>query len=399
MQAEWSELARMSERRTTIPVVADWQSEARAVARRVGIPPDLFVALVRQESGGQQGAVSPAGAIGRTQLMPATARGLGVDPYDPQQNLLGGARYLRQQLRAFGGDPRKALAAYNAGPGAVRKYGGVPPFAETRQYVDRILGSVKGSSRGGGGGGGGTVDAGPLLDAPASGGGVSVDTQGSSAAVQLLAALGQRPQVPSGGALPTPAFAAGPALPQGYQAPSSSGGPVPKPDIGSLLALVQTQGGGVASVTGGAGGAVSAAGAPRTPAPGSGQGQGRVIVAKGANRPGANLNPAVVNFVRRVAGRYGAPLTIGTGTNHSRLTINGTVSDHYDGNGADIPLTGRALIRAGQDALIQAGMPAAQARKQTGGGYNVGGWQVIFNTNAPGWGDHTTHLHVGRRRR
>jgi hypothetical protein len=152
-------------------------------------------------------------------------------------------------------------------------------------------------------------------------------------------------------------------------------------------------------VTGGAGGAVSAAGAPRTPAPTPGQGQGRVIVAKGANRPGANLNPAVVNFVGRVAGRYGDPLTIGTGTNHSRLTINGTVSDHWSGNGADVPLTGRALIRAGQDALIEAGMPAAKARRQTGGGFNVGDWQVIFNTDAPGWGNHLTHLHVGRRTR
>jgi hypothetical protein len=124
-----------------------------------------------------------------------------------------------------------------------------------------------------------------------------------------------------------------------------------------------------------------------------------VSVAAGANRPGAPINPAVTSFVRGVAGLYGQPLTIGTGTNHNRLTINGTESDHWTGNGADIPLSGRALIRAGQDALIQAGMSPAKARKQTGGGYNVGGWQVIFNTNAPGWGNHLTHLHVGRRAR
>jgi hypothetical protein len=231
-----------------------------------------------------------------------------------------------------------------------------------------------------------------LTVGPDAGGGVDVST--------LLAALQQnRRQAPTSMGVQAPSFAAGPTLPQGYQAPISGGGPEARQDIGSLLSLVRTQGGGEIPS---AGGAVSDAGGPQTPVQGSGGTQtpgGKVTVAAGANRPGTKINPAVLGFVRGVAGRYGAPLTIGTGTNHSRLTINGTVSDHYDGNGADIPLTGRALIRAGQDALIQAGMPAAQARKQTGGGYNVGGWQVIFNTNAPGWGDHTTHLHVGRRRR
>jgi hypothetical protein len=123
--------------------------------------------------------------------------------------------------------------------------------------------------------------------------------------------------------------------------------------------------------------------------------QGRVSISPTADRPGASINPGVVKFVRRIAGLYGKRLTIGTGTNHSRLTVNGTVSDHYAGNAADVPLTGRALIKAGQDALIAAGMPASKARKISGGGFNVGKWQVIFNTDAPGWGNHLTHLHVG----
>lgn len=110
------------------------------VAAKYGIDPRIFANLVRQESGGNQGARSPVGAIGLTQLMPATARSLGVNPYDPRQNLEGGAKYLRQQLDRFGGDYTKALAAYNAGPGAVQKYGGVPPFAETQAYVKAILG-------------------------------------------------------------------------------------------------------------------------------------------------------------------------------------------------------------------------------------------------------------------
>ncbi|MRT52181.1 lytic transglycosylase domain-containing protein, partial [Xylella fastidiosa subsp. multiplex] len=82
--------------------------------------------LIRQESGGRQNAISPVGAIGRAQLRPATARGMGIDPHDPAQNLLGGARYLANALKRYGGNVETALASYNAGPGAVQKYGGVP---------------------------------------------------------------------------------------------------------------------------------------------------------------------------------------------------------------------------------------------------------------------------------
>jgi cell wall-associated NlpC family hydrolase len=106
-------------------------------ANRNGVDPKLLAALVWQESNFSAHAVSPAGAKGLVQLMPATARGLGVDPMNPAQALDGGARYLKQQLNAFG-RPDLALAAYNAGPSAVRKYGGVPPYRETQNYVARI---------------------------------------------------------------------------------------------------------------------------------------------------------------------------------------------------------------------------------------------------------------------
>lgn len=108
------------------------------VARRYGIPVPIFGGLIRQESAGNPNARSSAGAIGYTQLMPDTARGLGVDPYNPVQNLEGGARYLRQQYDRFG-SWKLALAAYNAGPGAVEKYGGVPPYSQTQNYVKTIL--------------------------------------------------------------------------------------------------------------------------------------------------------------------------------------------------------------------------------------------------------------------
>ncbi|MCI2398353.1 lytic transglycosylase domain-containing protein [Aliiroseovarius subalbicans] len=113
---------------------------AQAMARKYGIPEDLFLRLVQQESGWNPRAKSHAGALGLAQLMPATARKLGVDPMDPHQNLEGGARYLRQQYDRFR-SWRLALAAYNAGPGAVEKYAGVPPYKETRGYVRAILGS------------------------------------------------------------------------------------------------------------------------------------------------------------------------------------------------------------------------------------------------------------------
>ncbi len=113
---------------------------ARDAARRYNVPEDLFLRLVQQESGWNTGAISPKGAIGLAQLMPGTAAVLGVDATDPTENLDGGARYLRQQYDTFG-TWQLALAAYNAGPGAVQQHGGVPPYAETQNYVQVIWGS------------------------------------------------------------------------------------------------------------------------------------------------------------------------------------------------------------------------------------------------------------------
>ena len=113
---------------------------AREAARRHSVPEELFARLVQQESGWNPGARSHKGAIGLAQLMPGTARSLGVNPVDPYENLDGGARYLAIQFREFG-SWRLALAAYNAGPQAVKKHGGIPPYKETRNYVRVILGS------------------------------------------------------------------------------------------------------------------------------------------------------------------------------------------------------------------------------------------------------------------
>jgi soluble lytic murein transglycosylase-like protein len=124
---------------SALPAGTPFAAQITASAKRNGIDPALLAGLIKQESGFNPHAGSPAGAQGLTQLMPGTARGLGVNnPFDPAQSIEGGARYLKQQLDSFGGDVARALAAYNAGPGAVQRYGGVPPYAETQNYVRRV---------------------------------------------------------------------------------------------------------------------------------------------------------------------------------------------------------------------------------------------------------------------
>jgi soluble lytic murein transglycosylase-like protein len=133
---------------TTIPAAPATGSQsgpydpliARAAARN-GLDPAILHGLIQQESGFDPAARSSCGALGLTQLMPGTAASLGVtEPLDPAQSIEGGARYLSEQLQRFGGNVADALAAYNAGPGAVQSYGGVPPYPETQDYVDKVLG-------------------------------------------------------------------------------------------------------------------------------------------------------------------------------------------------------------------------------------------------------------------
>ncbi|EAQ27758.1 transglycosylase SLT domain protein [Erythrobacter sp. NAP1] len=124
-----------------------YAAKIHELAERFDLSPALLEAVVWQESRWRPTAVSHAGARGLAQLMPGTARDLGVDPDDPMQNLEGGARYLREQLDRFEGDLEKALAAYNAGPGRVIRAGGIPNIRETRQYVAAIMGRLSNHSR------------------------------------------------------------------------------------------------------------------------------------------------------------------------------------------------------------------------------------------------------------
>lgn len=138
-------VANTGEHAAAIP--AQYMAYVHQLAERFDLSPALLEAVVWQESRWRADAVSPAGARGLAQLMPGTARDLGVDPDNPLANLEGGARYLREQLDRFDGDLELALAAYNAGPGRVERSGGVPRIRETQAYVAAIIGRLSNYSR------------------------------------------------------------------------------------------------------------------------------------------------------------------------------------------------------------------------------------------------------------
>lgn len=122
----------------------EYESLIDQAASRNGLDPAVLHGLIQQESGFDPSATSSAGASGLTQLMPGTASSLGVaDPLNPAESIEGGARYLGQLMTQFGGNTEDALAAYNAGPGAVQQYGGIPPYAETQSYVSKVLGNAE----------------------------------------------------------------------------------------------------------------------------------------------------------------------------------------------------------------------------------------------------------------
>ena len=133
----------------TSRIPADYQPLIERAARQYGVEPSLIAGVVESESSFNPRAVSSAGAKGLMQLMDATAQGLGVrDSFDPTENVMGGAKLLRQLLDRYDGNTSLALAAYNAGPGAVDRYGGIPPFEETQRYVPKVLEAVERFRRG-----------------------------------------------------------------------------------------------------------------------------------------------------------------------------------------------------------------------------------------------------------
>ncbi len=339
-------------------------------ARKYGIDPDIFVAQIQQESGFSPDVIygkrsSSAGAQGIAQFMPATARGMGINPLKPRQALDAAARLDAQNLKQFG-NYEDMLRAYNAGGGNVKASHG---FSETNNYVKTILNGRKpqGSSAG----------------------------QSSVSAQQTLTGLrfGQD-RIGSKNVLDSEAF-------QKAQRQAEVGAWYASKHPDSILSKVLPQ---VApdpadftdeQLTFKPGALQGGRSTTTYSRSSTGQPAGKVTFASSADRAGVHTRKPVKRFAKTVAGIVGRPLQVGTGTNHSQMTVNGNVSDHWSGNAVDIPAAGADLLELGRAALIAAGMPRKKAMKQKGGLYNVNGHQIIFLTNDGG--NHFDHLHVSAR--
>lgn len=351
-----------------------YQRAAIKAAKTYGIPPKLFQKLINQESGWDATIRSPAGATGLTQLMPATAASLGVNPLDPIQNLDGGARYLSQQYQRFG-SWTLALAAYNAGPGNVAS-GEWRRIPETVRYVHSILGSQPGTT---------VTKSGGIRNEQSLPPAYSTGDRGTKQNLSIFSdeisqrifdslgkiAMGWKPTstLPYLTGVPLPST----TLPGSFSPPGGTLTPGARAVVGTTAATTVPR---AATTT---------------------QLSDWVRMAPGADRQGVPTHQSVLTFVASIAQRYGQPLTIGTGSNHNRYVVDrpGVQSDHWLGNAADIPMSGAALTRLGRDALIAAGASPSWARRQKGGVFNIGRYQILFNTTVGG--NHFNHLHVGVR--
>lgn len=248
----------------------------------------------------------------------------------------------------------------------------------------------------GGGRGGGASNA-PTSSGRGGAGGLPVPEPGGEGVAALLASMqAQRPSF--AGTPPQAPFSARRylSLPKGYPGIETSGPPQRGASISDLIA---------ASTALGKDGLPMPESVPNfyagnndrppdRPRRGVGSWEGgSVKIAPGADRPGVRTGKGILRFARKVSSQFGGPLTVGTGTHHSQFTVDGNVSQHWSGDAVDIPARGKRLIRMGQAALIAAGMPERRARTIRGGLFNVGGRQIIFNTNKGG--DHYDHLHLG----
>jgi hypothetical protein len=334
--------------------------EARKAAQRNGLDPDVFERQIQQESGFRADAVSPKGARGVAQIMPDTARAWGVNPMDPIAALNASARNMAGYVRKYGGI-ENALRAYNAGPGAIEASRN---YRETNNYVRTILG--------------GRTPARTPQRAP--------DDESEDPETRSRTWMSTTPGMDN--------RAARSQLVQSFLG-SRSADPVEFAlRARELRDIAPTVTAHTREYPGEPGSA------PANSAPVS-NGTGRFSVT-GPN-PG-RLKPQLKSFAEKVADTYGGNLTGLDGSTHSKLTVNGNVSQHSTGNATDIftidgkPATGQRLINAGRAALIAAGMPRAKAMRAPGGLYNVGGHQIIFGVDgAENGGNHMDHLHISAR--
>jgi hypothetical protein len=333
--------------------------------RKYGVPTWLGRALIGKESGGSDTARSPKNALGRMQIhLPSHPDVSPAQARDPDFAMDYGFRLLAGHKKKFG-NWKLALAAYNAGAGAVEKFGGIPPYRETVDYVKTIMGSRPR---------GGAAAARPMATGGSLSGASSVATPGPPSLDFKAAGLEGLRALASGSYSPTQALGTLAAS----RAPLDAGEDEPEP--GAPTVPVGTPGSFTPPKAGGGDWQKWV----RTPAPRQG--------------PSAPHRPEILEFVGRVGKRAGVVLEPWGNESHSITTVNGNRSAHADGFAADIPATGAKLRRLGYAALLAAGMPKRDAlvAARKGGLYNVGGYQVIFATDIGG--NHHDHLHVGIRR-
>lgn len=326
---------------------ANPRSIAAAAARRYGVPVDLYLKQMGMESGYRASARSPANAYGWVQIhLPSHPEITEAQARDPHFAFNWGAKQMRQLYDQFGRWDY-ALAAYNAGAGAVKKYGGIPPYAETQRYVSRIMKAFNGDTK----------------TAP------RAQPNRSSPAFPIVE-------------LPKP-----PDLTEfAFNLMNHVGNPTDNlRNLALTVAMSKQQSPSLAQME-------QPQQQQRAP---TYQGPGQVTLASGADRAGVRTGAGILDFARKVSGYYGNPLKITTGTRHSQMTVNGRQSAHWTGRAADIAASGDQLTKMGRAALVAAGMDPKQAAKQKGGLFNIGGYQIIFNTRQGG--NHWNHLHIGLR--
>ena len=345
-----------------MPPRASYQAIARQKARQYGVPENIAFALIRQESGWRVDARSNQDAVGLMQIhLPSHPNVTRQQALDPEFNIDYGMRYLAAQYKSFG-KWNLALAAYNAGPGRVAngEWKGIP---ETANYVKNVLamaGDVKPRAA-----------SSNATATPALGQGSST-TPMSFAQADLSGAMLEGLADISSGNFDPVAQLSRVTLAHRQQADLAASG-------------AQTP---VATEPG-----VSPAPQPTT----TGDWEKWVNVPPARGSTSKPHQPGILSWVGGLAQAYGKPLAVWDNTTHSKMTVNGNVSAHYDGNAADIPATGAKLQRLGYLALVRAGMSPKEARvaARRGGLLNVGGYQIIFKTKIGG--NHWDHLHVGIR--
>lgn len=330
-------------------------------AQKYGVPPALARVMEGKESGGRDSATSPKNAVGRLQIhLPSHPEVTEAQARDPDFNYDFGMKLLSGYKKTFG-SWRLALAAYNAGPNAVRKYDGVPPYKETQSYVETILraaGALTSTPTG---------DArAPLSPSGAGAGGTGMFQKDSLTKPDFKQAslLGLR------------------ALAEGKYDPTQA--------LEDLASTVRT----VAS---------SSPPTPPPEAPPTATGDAGDDWQEWVKRPAPRQGPsaphtdAILQFVGQIGRAAGQQLEPWGNESHDLLTVDGNPSAHGPGNAADIPAKGARLRRLGYLALLEAGMEKKDALKAArhGGLYNVGGYQIIFATQIGG--NHSDHLHVGIR--